>query len=259
MQHKSDPTPSIPVRADDETASAEYASRFLGPVGEWMLRVQGEILQQFVAPYIQPPPTRLKLLDVGGGHAQVANTLFNWLPAPAFEFAVAGSTPTSKRRLTAYVESGLCQFHHADLLHLPFPERSFDVVTCFRLLPHCDEWPELIQELCRVARRAVIVDYPTSQSLNLLTPLLFSAKKSVEKNTRPYTLFRKNQINGAFAKHGFCLRREAAQFFFPMALHRAVQRVGLSQKLERYAQLCRATALLGSPLISLYEPDQPNS
>lgn len=256
MQHKSDPSSPIPVRADDETASAEYASRFLGPVGEWMLQVQGEILQRFVAPYIQAPPTRLKLLDVGGGHAQVANTLLNWIPSPAIEFTVAGSTVASRRRLTAYVESGLCKFHHADLLALPFPDKTFDVVTCFRLLPHCDEWPQLIAELCRVARRAVIVDYPTSQSVNVLTPLLFGAKKSVEKNTRPYTLFRKSEINNTFRSQGFTLSQEAPQFFFPMALHRALKRVGLSQRLEQIATTCRLTTVLGSPLVSLYEPEQ---
>jgi len=40
----------------------------------------------------------------------------------------------------------------------------------------------------------VIVDYPCSQSLNRISPALFTAKKRLEGNTRPWTLFRHSQI-----------------------------------------------------------------
>lgn len=246
--------PEIPIRADDETASPEYAARFAGPVGEWMLQVQTTIIRDLVAPYLKEPPEALPILDVGGGHAQVAHALLDWLPRGAIKLTVVGSTIQSRRRLTAFVESGACSFQHADLLALPYPDKSFDLVTCFRLLPHCDEWEKLIQELCRVARRAVIVDYPTTQSINLLTPFLFKAKKGIEKNTRPYTLFRKSQIRGAFAQVAFKEARERAQFFWPMALHRALQRRQLSERLERWAEALGATARLGSPLIGLFVP-----
>ena len=88
------------------------------------------------------------------------------------------------------MDSGACEFVVGNVLALPFPDKSFDVVLCFRLLTHCERWPELVRELCRVARCAVIVDYPTGQSLNAIAPALFGAKQKYERNTRHWMLFR---------------------------------------------------------------------
>ena len=76
----------------------------------------------------------------------------------------------------------------------------------FRLLPHVKN-PEhqnrLVGELCRVAERMVILDYPDIRSFNMLYSLLFRLKKRVEGNTRSYILFNRRQIATAFAAHGF--------------------------------------------------------
>ena len=58
-------------------------------------------------------------------------------------------------------------------------------------------------ELCRVAERMVILDYPDIRSFNMLYSLLFRLKKRVEGNTRSYILFNRRQIATAFAAHGF--------------------------------------------------------
>ena len=68
-------------------------------------------------------------------------------------------------RIAGVVDSGACRFQVGNVVDLPFPDRSFDAAISFRLLTHCEAWPVLIRELCRVARRTVIVDYPTSQSV----------------------------------------------------------------------------------------------
>jgi SAM-dependent methyltransferase len=49
----------------------------------------------------------------------------------------------------------------ADLLHLPFPDRSMDAVICFRFLHHVprDLAASVVAELCRVARTAVVVSH----------------------------------------------------------------------------------------------------
>ena len=71
------------------------------------------------------------------------------------------------------------------LYKLPVADRSFDLVIAVRLISHVPEWRRLIAELCRVARQAVVIDYPSKSGLNALTPLLFGMKKSVEGKQGP--------------------------------------------------------------------------
>jgi ubiquinone/menaquinone biosynthesis C-methylase UbiE len=246
---------SIPVMADDETASADYASRFASPVGRWMLDQQSQILRELIAPAVKNPPDKLSILDVGGGHAQVASAILDWLPPQAFKMVVAGSTEQSRRRLTTFTASGGCKFVHADLLHLPYPDRHFEIVSCFRLLPHCDQWKELIQELCRVASHSVIVDYPTNQSVNFFSPWLFKMKKRVEQNTRPYTLFHRSQIRDQFKAAGFRGAGEHPQFFWPMALHRLMKNPPNSERLEALTGHLGLKRILGSPIIAQFIRD----
>jgi ubiquinone/menaquinone biosynthesis C-methylase UbiE len=136
-----------------------------------------------------------------------------------------------------------------DVIALPFPDNTFDVVLCFRLLTHCERWPELVRELCRVARQAVIVDYPTGQSLNAIAPALFGAKKKFEKNTRTWALFRHRQVIGEFAKNGFEPVATKKQFFLPMVLHRMLKCRALSAALEAVCRALGLTRLWGSPVI----------
>jgi len=147
------------------------------------------------------------------------------------------------------VDSGKCAFKVGNVIELPFAEKSFDTVISFRMLTHCKQWPRLIEEFCRVAKHSVIVDYPTSQSLNKIAPLLFEAKKKLEGNTRVWTLFRHNEIFREFEKHGFVLNRKKAQFFLPMALHRALKCRTLSVALEAVFRALCLTSLWGSPVI----------
>ena len=170
-----------PETADIETSSDGYANRFSGAVGAWMLEVQERLVTQQIEIF---KPTRI--LDVGGGHGQLARPLCS----QGYNVTVLGSTPACAHRIEELVKSGACAFTTGNVIELPFDENSFEVVLCVRLLTHCTAWPTIIKELCRVARDGVIVDYPTSQSLNAIAPMLFGAKKRIEKDTRTWTLFR---------------------------------------------------------------------
>ena len=48
----------------------------------------------------------------------------------------------------------------ASVQALPFGSRSFDVVTCLEVLEHLDNPGPAARELCRVARRAVVLSVP---------------------------------------------------------------------------------------------------
>jgi 2-polyprenyl-3-methyl-5-hydroxy-6-metoxy-1,4-benzoquinol methylase len=234
---------------DIETSSEAYAQRFAGPVGAWFLRVQEQAVHRMLAAW--PAAT---ILEVGGGHGQLTSGLVR----QGHRVTVLGSDVRCRQRIKGLVDQGLCRFVTGDLLALPYPPQSFDVVVSIRLLSHVDAWSQFIQELTRVARYAVVVDYPPRRSLNVLFPVLFGAKKRLEGNTRPYRVFRESpEVIAAFANCGFTLRQRCPQFFWPMVLHRVLGQPGISQALEAP---CRGAMRrwFGSPVVALLtRKDEP--
>ena len=226
--------------ADIETSSDDYARRFAGEVGDWFLKVQEETTLRFLQPY--PGAT---VLDVGGGHGQVTKALIE----NHYNLTVTGSDESCKNRIQQFVDAGQCRFEIGDVLHLPYDDQSFDVVLSYRLLPHVTHWQPFLAELARVARKAVILDYPEVQSINYIQPLLFKYKKNLEGNTRTYTCFRQKEVVDMFKQKGFAYSDHFRQFFLPMVLHRKLEQVSISSAAERVSRLMGFTSVLGSPVI----------
>ena len=140
-------------------------------------------------------------------------------------------------------------FLQGSLFELPLPDRSFDLVIAVRLISHVEDWPRLVAEMCRVARRAVVIDYPSKSALNALTPLLFGLKKSLEGNTRTYASFTRDELCEVFQQHGFRYRSETKQFLLPMVAHRAFKGAAPLRWAESAFKASRLTAVAGSPSI----------
>ncbi len=233
------PTP-YPEFADIETASEDYARRFSGKIGEFFLALQSRIVLKLLAPW---PAARV--LDVGGGHGQIALPLVQ----KGYQVTVAGSSPSSRKRLDSLLPPDSFTFQYGHLLDLPFRDKSFDVVVSFRLLPHLDQWPDLIAEMCRVADKAVIIDYPDIRSFNFFSDFLFKAKKAVEGNTRPFRCFSRSEVLAPFIKNRFNQPLFYPEFFCPMAIHRALNSRAFSRAVESVSRLLGLTHLWGSPVI----------
>lgn len=225
---------------DVHSASAEYAKRFSGAVGEWMLEVQTQHLFRHLG-----NRTQCSVLDVGGGHGQVAEPLAK----NGYQVTVVGSEEKAFAQLDHRPLLQNLQRVIAPLETLPFPDRSFDIVTSFRIVSHYEDWKRLLRELCRVSRDLVVIDYPTYQSVNVIAEALFSLKKGVEKNTRRYTTFWDREIENECRESGFTRALRTGQFVFPMALHRGLKTVGLSKALEKGMAAMKADRLCGSPVI----------
>jgi 2-polyprenyl-3-methyl-5-hydroxy-6-metoxy-1,4-benzoquinol methylase len=231
--------------ADVETSSEDYARRFSGAVGRWFLERQTRLTLELLSPF---PGARV--LDVGGGHGQLAGPLAE----RGFEVTVLGSAAACIERVRPLVDSGRVSFRVGELAPLPFPDGSFDVVLAFRLLPHAEPWRELICEMCRVARRAVVFDYPTRRSVNAASGALFRAKQGVEGNTRPFTVFAERDVAAAVRKAGARETGRRPEFSLPMALHRALGLAALSRSAEGVLAALGFTRWLGSPVITRLEP-----
>jgi ubiquinone/menaquinone biosynthesis C-methylase UbiE len=233
-------TNSYPEFADIGSASEDYARRFSGKVGEFFLNVQTRMTLELLRPW--PGAT---ILDVGGGHGQTALPLVQ----KGYKVTVAGSSPSAQKRLDSLLPPGSFKFRNCNLLDLPFEAKSFDIVMSFRLLPHMDEWQELIGELCRVADKAVVVDYPDIRSFNFFSEFLFKAKKVVEGNTRPFRCFSRSEVLKPFLKSRFNQPHFSPEFFCPMAIHRAINNRTFSVAVESVSRWMGLTHLWGSPII----------
>ena len=225
---------------DVETSSEGYARRFAGGVGQWFLDVQAGLVAELLAPF-----PRARVLEYGGGHGQLTPSLLD----AGHEVTVYGSPGACGSRLRALVEARRAAWQEGDLARAPFPDRAFDVVLAVRLLPHVPDWQGLVAELCRLAARAVVVDYPTARSVNAVADLLFGWKRAVEGDTRPFAVFQEREVRDAFLARRFFVTARRPEFFWPMALHRAHGRPRLARGLEAAAGATRLRRAFGSPVV----------
>ena len=232
--------PSFSDQADADTSTDAYARRFAGPVGAWFLEVQRRIVLDLLSPW-----PGAALLDLGGGHAQVAGALVE----AGYRLTVAGSRETCRARLDRTLPAGSFAYRTADLLDLPWPDRAFDVVLSLRFLSHVVHWERLLEEMCRVARHAVVLDYADRRSFNRIVGPLFAAKRRLERNTRRYHVFDRSTLVEAFARQGFGAPVARPEFFFPMVVHRSLGSAAFARTVEGAFRAVGGTRLLGSPVI----------
>lgn len=226
--------------ADIETASDDYASRFTGEAGEFFLERQTALTLSLLKDL-----AGATILDVGGGHAQLAKPLVE----NGFKVTVTGSDDICRARLDKQLSAGTFEYLTCDSLALPFEDNAFDVVLAFRLLPHVTKWQELLDELCRVANKCIILDYPDRRSTNILYEQFFGMKKKMEGNTRPFTLFSRSQIRTEMKKSNFATPLFKSEFFFPMVIHRKLKNKTISSGLESCAKFFGLNHFFGSPII----------
>ncbi len=230
----------FPETADIETSSSDYARRFSGRIGEYFLSVQTRIVLNMLSPW-----PNARVLDVGGGHAQISVPLIKH----GFNVTITGSSNVCKDRVSTFLNSDSFNFECCNMLALPFEDNSFDIVLAFRLLPHVSEWKKLIAEMCRVSKEVVIVDYPDIRSFNFISEQLFKAKKAIEGNTRPFSCFCRKEILFEFGNNGFNSPLIRTEFFVPMVLHRTMGIASFSKTVETLCYLSGLTYLFGSPVI----------
>lgn len=230
--------PDEDVAPDLHSATERYAARFAGPVGAWMLEVQAGAVLGFASRW--PGGT---VLDVGGGHAQVAGPLAE----AGHRVTVHASAEPGLARVRAMAPAVATVTGPLDAL--PLPDRSVDIVCALRMMAHVPDWEAFVAECCRVARHGVIIDFAVAGGANALQPIMFAVKKRIEGNTRRFTTQSKSALEKAFRTSGFGVSGMTGQFVMPMVVHRKLNRPGLSQKLEGGCAALGLDRWLGTPVI----------
>src|SRR5690349_4328256 len=105
--------------SDVHASSDEYAARFRDEVGQWMLTIQEQAVVSLLDQQC------MSVLDVGGGHGQIALPLSR----AHRSVTVLGSSPVCAERLREQIDNGMIAFRSGNLLDIPYDARSFDLVV----------------------------------------------------------------------------------------------------------------------------------
>ena len=237
---------SYTVYADPATARTFDDRRFGGPIEELIAAEQARVLAGFVGEIRDR-----RVLDVGSGTGRAALLLAR---AGARVTAVdASEHMLAVARQRASDERATISFAVGDAHALDFPDRAFDVAVSFRMLMHTPRWRVCLDELCRVADRLVVVDYPARPSLALLQAAARRAITLLGGRTEAYRVFSDREIAGALAQHGFQVRSLHRQFVLPIALHKVIGSRRFTTASESLLNRIGLLRLFGSPVTLVAE------
>ena len=227
--------------ADPATARNFDDRRFGGPIGDLVASAQARVLANFIGRIQQR-----EILDVGTGTGRAALLLARG--GARVTGVDASEAMLDVARARAAADGVGVRFQLGDAHALDFPDRSFDVVVCLRVLMHTPRWRDCVAELCRVAERLVIVDYPAAASFALFESATRRVTHGLGARTEPYRVFTDGTIAGAFEHSGFRIRSTRRQFVLPIAFHKAIGSRRLTTGVENLLEKAGLLKVLGSPV-----------
>jgi 2-polyprenyl-3-methyl-5-hydroxy-6-metoxy-1,4-benzoquinol methylase len=227
--------------ADPSTARSFDDRRFGGPIGDLVASTQARVLANFIGRIHQRD-----ILDVGTGTGRAA-LLF--ARGGARVTAVdASEAMLAVARQRAAADGVNVRWQLGDAHALDFADRSFDVAVSLRVLMHTPKWRLCVAELCRVATRLVIVDYPSATSFALVESMARRVAHRAGLRTEPYRVFRHRDIVEAFDRCGFRVRSVHRQFVLPIAVHKAIGSRRFTVRVEDALDRAGLLKCLGSPV-----------
>ena len=232
---------SYELYADPAMAEAFDGMRFSGPVGQLIAEQQAQVIAAFLDPLAGQ-----QILDVGTGTGRGAIALalrgarVTGVDASAEMLAVA-----RRRAADAGVQ---VEFVQGDAHGLAYADRSFDAVTCLRVLMHTPDWRQSLAELCRVARDRVLFDYPALVSAAALQSAARRLANIAGGKTEAYRVFAERAVRAALRANGFEITGLDRQFVLPIALHKKIGSATATTRIERGLRQVGVNWLLGSPV-----------
>jgi ubiquinone/menaquinone biosynthesis C-methylase UbiE len=232
---------SYAVYADPKHAGRFDQLRFSGPIGTLLAETQEQVLADFL-----PGLPGMRVLDVGTGTGRAALLL-------ARRGAAVTGVDASRQMLDiaesrAQQEKLAVAFGVGDAHRLEYPDRSFDAAVTLRVLMHTPDWRQCLGELCRVAARRVVFDYPALWSAAALQAAGRHVAAAFGSRTEAYRVFRASVIDAELARHGFSVVARHRQFVLPIAVHKAIGSRGFTTGVERTLAGLGLLRLFGSPV-----------
>jgi len=235
---------SYAAYADPRMAETFDAARFSGPIGRLLAETQEQVIAGFLAPLVGST-----VLDVGTGTGRAAialaqrGAIVTGLDASAEMLAVA--------RRRALEADQAVTFLQGDAHALEVPDQSFDSVVCLRVLMHTPDWRRSLAELCRVARRRVVLDYPARSSAAAVQSMARRMAHSLGARVEAYRVFSHREMADALAANGFRVADIHKQFVLPIAFHKLLGSAGATRRIERLLDGAGLRGVFGSPVTLL--------
>lgn len=245
--------------ADPATARTFDDLRFGGPIGSLVAQDQARILLHALDGVRQGDANHpshatdpaISVLDVGTGTGRAALLLArNGARVTGVD---ASDAMLAEARRRAVVEGIDVAFQKGDAHALGFEDRSFDVAVSLRVLMHTPDWRRCVAELCRVADRLVVIDYPSAFSAAALESSGRRAAQTLGLHTESYRVFRPRTLTNALARHSFRVRCVHRQFVLPIAMHKSIGSQPFTTAIEGALARLGLRRLLGSPITVVAE------
>jgi ubiquinone/menaquinone biosynthesis C-methylase UbiE len=241
---------SYAAYADPAMARSFEEKRFGGPIGEYVAATQARVLANMVG-RIQDRP----ILDVGTGAGRAALLMARGGADVTAIDASEQMLAVARRR--AAEDNAQIHFELGDAHALQFADREFDVVICLRVLMHAPEWRRCLSELCRVAERLVIFDYPAAASVALAESLARRAAHALGVRTEAYRVLSDRAIHDVLERNGYRVRSVHRQFVLPIAFHKMIGSRRFTIRVETVLDRMGLLKRFGSPVTVVAERCAP--
>ncbi len=232
---------SYEAYADPNMAAGFDAKRFGGPIGQMLLADQERVLVEALGDV-----EGCRILDMATGTGRAALALARRGAKVTGVDASAEMLSVARRRAA---DSRLpVDFAEGDAHALAFRDRAFDFVVCLRMLMHVPDWRRCLAELCRVADRRLVFDYPAAGSAALLQAGWRRAVAGLGGSVEAYRVFSDSAIRRELERHGFRVRSNHRQFVLPIALHKTIGSPGFTRAVEGMLSNVGLLGIAGSPV-----------
>lgn len=186
-----------------------------------------------------------KILDVGTGTGKLSLPLIRQsrlVSSVDSSLEMLRIAEKKAKREGMVLNSVICDAHR-----LCFRDKAFECVIASRVLMHLQDWRRGLSELCRVAERTVIIDFPPLIGFAGFHSLFKKVKSVFSKDTQLYKVFLVRSVDRALRKHNFRIVELKRGYLLPIALHRKINMPAVSLKIEKLLRIFGFGKVLGTP------------